>query len=87
MAMQFTDEVMWTISDFIFAWILLILVGLSYKILIKSINKRKIIFSILVIMFGAFIFVFGGYDDSPGAQLIGLILVIIGIVGIIKNKR
>jgi hypothetical protein len=86
-AMQFTDKVVWDRADFIIAWILLMLVGISYKILIKSINKRKIIYSILVIMLGTFIFVFGGYDDSPGGQLIGLVLAIIGIVGIIKYKK
>ncbi len=30
-----------------------------------------------LLLFGVFMIVFGEYDDSPGAQLIGLILVII----------
>ena len=50
-------------------------------------NKRKIIYSILAILFGIFIFIYGGYDDSPGAQLIGFVITIIGIVGVIKNKK
>lgn len=50
-------------------------------------NKTKLVFSILTILLGIFIFIYGGYDDSPGAQLLGLILVIIGIVKIIKSKR
>jgi hypothetical protein len=32
-------------------------------------------------------FVYGGIDDSPGGQLLGIIAVIIGIVGIIKSKK
>ncbi|MFA5359515.1 MAG: hypothetical protein WC349_00940 [Patescibacteria group bacterium] len=32
-------------------------------------------------------FVYGEYDDSPRAQLIGLLAIIIGIVGLIKNKK
>jgi hypothetical protein len=32
-------------------------------------------------------FIYGGYDDSPGAQLIGLVIVIIGVVALIKNKK
>jgi len=32
-------------------------------------------------------FVYGGYDDSPGAQGLGLLIAIIGIVGIIKSKK
>jgi len=47
----------------------------------------KIIGLIFVILFGIFIFVYGGYDDSPGAQLLGLIIFIFGIVGIIKIKK
>jgi len=50
-------------------------------------NKIKIIYPILAILFGIFIFVYGGYDDSPGAQGLGLIAVIIGITSIIKSKR
>ncbi len=47
----------------------------------------KILFSILAILFGAFMFVYGGYDDSPGGQLLGLVLVVIGVVGLIKSKK
>ena len=50
-------------------------------------KKIKIAFSILAILFGAFIFVYGGYDDSPGAQLLGVLAVIGGIVGIVKSKK
>lgn len=47
----------------------------------------KMIYFILAILLGVFIFVYGGYDDSPGAQLLGLIIFIIGVVGLIKNKK
>jgi hypothetical protein len=48
---------------------------------------RRIVISIIAILFGASIFVYGGYDDSPGAQLLGFIIVILGIVGIVKSKK
>jgi len=48
---------------------------------------NKIIGSILAILFGIFMFIYGGYDDSPGAQMLGLVVAIVGIVGIIKNKK
>ncbi len=32
-------------------------------------------------------FIFGGYDDSPGAQLLGFIIIAIGIIKIIKNRK
>jgi hypothetical protein len=50
-------------------------------------KKIKIAFFILAILFGIFIFIYGGYDDSPGAQGIGVLAVIGGIIGIIKNKK
>jgi len=48
-------------------------------------NKIKILFFILIILFGIFLFIYGGYDDSPGAQLLGVIVTISGIVGLTKN--
>ncbi|MDQ5969130.1 MAG: hypothetical protein QG579_287 [Patescibacteria group bacterium] len=50
-------------------------------------TKTRLALSILTILLGILIFIYGGYDDSPGAQLLGLILVIIGIVKIIKSNR
>jgi len=50
-------------------------------------NKRKIVYSVIAILIGAFFVVYGGYDDSPGGQLIGLVVFIIGIVGIVKSKK
>ena len=86
-AMQFSSEVVWTIGDFIFAWVLLVIIGLSAKLLTKNISKNKTIYFALIIPFGIFMFIFGEYDDSPGAQLIGLILTVIGVVGIVKAIR
>jgi len=42
---------------------------------------------ILTILFGVFLIVFGEIDDSPGAQLIGLISVVTGIVLVIISKK
>jgi len=47
----------------------------------------KVICFILLMLFGALMFVYGEYDDSPGGQMLGLLAVIIGIVGIIKSRR
>ena len=44
----------------------------------------KYILPTLAILLGAFLFVFGGYDDSPGAQGLGLLVAIYGIVRIVK---
>jgi hypothetical protein len=49
-------------------------------------NIIKITCFLLIILFGAFMFVYGGYDDSPGAQGLGGLAVIIGLAGLIKIK-
>lgn len=47
----------------------------------------KIISFSFVIILGVFIFIYGGYDDSPGAQLLGLLIFISGIYGIFINRK
>jgi hypothetical protein len=51
--------------------------------------KKYFIITLFVfaVLFGVFLFVYGEYDDSPGGQLIGLIVVIIGAIGMIRNKK
>lgn len=49
--------------------------------------NKKIVYFALAIALGAWLFIYGGNDDSPGAQLLGLIIVIVGIVGVIKNRK
>ena len=50
-------------------------------------KKTKIVYCVLAIVLGAFLFVFGGYDDSPGAQLLGLIVVVSGIVSLVRGRK
>jgi drug/metabolite transporter (DMT)-like permease len=47
----------------------------------------KIILSILAPLFGLFLVVFGGYDDSPGAQGLGFILIIIAVIVATRRKK
>ena len=50
-------------------------------------TKSRMLYFVLVILFGVFMFVYGEVDDSPGGQMIGLLAVIIGIVGLIASKK
>ncbi len=50
--------------------------------------KKLIITSFIFnILLGVFMFVFGGADDSPGAQLLGLVVFTVGIYGLISKIR
>lgn len=52
--------------------------------------KNKILFwspRILAIVLGVFFVVFGEHDDSPGAQLIGVVLVVVSIFFIFRKKK
>jgi len=50
-------------------------------------NKIKILLFVLFMLAGAFLFVFGGYDDSPGAQGLGLVLIVAVIAIMIRRKK
>lgn len=50
-------------------------------------KTTRIILSLVVLLFGIFMFVFGGYDDSPGAQGLGLLLCILGGMSIARNIK
>ena len=42
---------------------------------------------VLILLFGAFLIVFGEKDDSPGAQMIGLIMIVTIIITAIKRIK
>jgi len=50
-------------------------------------NILRLLLSLLAIAFGVFLVVYGGYDDSPGAQGLGLFVAIAGIVGAVKSRK
>lgn len=53
----------------------------------KKIKVSYVIFALLAISFGIFMVVFGERDDSPGAQLLGVLLFVGGIVCAVKSRK
>lgn len=41
----------------------------------------------MAILLGVFLVIYGGIDDSPGAQLLGIVVFITGIVNAIKVRK
>lgn len=48
---------------------------------------RKLIPSIIGGAFGVFLFIYGGNDDSPGAQLLGLVIFIASIIIMVRARK
>jgi len=52
--------------------------------------RHKILYwipKILAILLGVFFIIFGEFDDSPGLQGLGLILIIATVVIVIRSKK
>jgi len=55
--------------------------------MISNMKTIEIIGFVLLILIGVFMFIYGEYDDSPGGQLIGIILFFIAVGGLIRTSR
>lgn len=47
----------------------------------------KLFGSLSLMLLGLLMFIYGGYDDSPGGQLLGVLILLGGVVGIFKCKQ
>ncbi|MES2931554.1 MAG: LPXTG cell wall anchor domain-containing protein [Patescibacteria group bacterium] len=47
----------------------------------------KILYVILALSVGIFMIVYGGMDDSPGAQMLGLLAIIVGTIFATRKKK
>lgn len=56
-AMQFTAEVKWTISDFVVAAILLLITGLSLELMLRKVKTTKQRVMLSIILFLVFLFI------------------------------
>jgi hypothetical protein len=50
------------------------------------IDWRKMIIGTAMILGGAFLFIYGEIDDSPGGQLLGLFIVVSGVSIMIRAR-
>jgi hypothetical protein len=71
--MFFTDEVVWSLADFILAGVLLATVGFVFELAVRRVGNRGT--AIVVGALGIAAAVLGETDDAPGLVLLGLLLV------------
>ncbi len=51
-----------------------------------AMSKQKILFYTFEIILGVLMFIYGGYDDSPGGQFLGLVAIAFGVVSLIRGR-
>ncbi len=53
----------------------------------KGKHILKILGLILLMLFGVFMFIYGGYDDSPGGQGLGLLAFVAGLFLMVRISK
>ncbi len=47
----------------------------------------KLLYFIAAVLLGVLMFVYAGVDDSPGGQLLGVLVMLSGIIVLIRKKK
>ena len=72
-AMQFTDEVVWSLADFVLAGVLLATIGIALELALKKAGNRSLEVGIAAL--GVAAGIAGQADDAPGLVLLGILLI------------
>jgi hypothetical protein len=72
LAMLVTDQVVWTLSDFVFAGVLLTILGIVLELVAR--RAGNLLFALGIGALGVASAVFGEADDAPGLVLLGILL-------------
>jgi hypothetical protein len=72
-AMQFTDEVVWSLGDFIVVGILLTAIGVALELALRKAGSLAIAIGIAAL--GVVSGVWGQAGDAPGLVLLGILLI------------
>jgi hypothetical protein len=73
-AMQFSDEVVWSLADFVLLGILLTIIGIAVEMAVRKAGNLAIALGIAAL--GVAAAVFGEADDAPGLVLVGILLIV-----------
>lgn len=73
-AMQFSDEVVWSLADFVAAGVLLTTIGVVLELAAKRTGNLATALGIAAV--GVAAALFGKADDAPGLVLLGILLIV-----------
>jgi hypothetical protein len=72
-AMQFSDDVVWSLADFVLAGTLLTTIRVALELAARKTGNRAAAVGIAAL--GVAAAIFGNADDAPGLVLLGILLV------------
>jgi peptidoglycan/LPS O-acetylase OafA/YrhL len=85
-AMAFTDEVDWSLADFVLAGVLLATIGVALELAVRRAGNALL--AVGVAALGVAAVVLGQADDAPGLGLLGLLLLASGsAIGVRRRAR
>jgi hypothetical protein len=73
-AMLLTDDVVWSLADFVVAGVLLATIGVALELAVRKAGNLAAALGIAAV--GVVAAVFGAADDAPGLVLLGILLVV-----------
>jgi hypothetical protein len=73
-AMLITDDVVWSLADFVAAGVLLTVIGVVLELALRRAGNLPTAFGIAALGIGAALF--GEADDAPGLVLLGILLIV-----------
>jgi hypothetical protein len=84
-AMQFTDEVNWSLADFVLAGTLLAGTGLLFELAAR--RPRNIVYRVAATVIAVAAIVLGEADDAPGLVLFGGVVILATVVLALRTPR
>jgi peptidoglycan/LPS O-acetylase OafA/YrhL len=73
-AMLLSDDVVWSLADFIVAGVLLATIGVALELAVKKAGNLTAALGIAAV--GVAAAIFGEADDAPGLVLLGILLIV-----------
>lgn len=85
LAMQVTDQVVWSLADFVLAGVLLAVIGVTLELAAR--RTGNLASAVGVGALGVAACVLGGSDDAPGLVLLGILIVVSACALAAKSVR
>ncbi len=81
-----TDEVAWSLADFVAAGVLLAVIGVAVELAVRKAGNLATALGIAAVGFAAAMF--GEADDAPGLVLLGILLIVsASVLGVRVTQR